>query len=81
MTEIRRQKKGRSMKILLIITLLLTLTGCRTVGFNSDNEHTNDYDAMGPDYDMRYPNKGESFEFGGSISTDAYLIHKKGKVQ
>ncbi len=65
------------MKILSIITLLLTLASCRTVGFNSsDNDHDNEYMVMGPDYGMNYQDEGASFEFGGSVLIDSYSIHK-----
>ena len=69
------------MKIFPIFTLFLTLAACQTPGHNSGNDYANEYDVMGPDYDMSYPDEGVSFKFGGSISTDAYLIHKKGKAQ
>ena len=75
------------MKRVLSLILLLTLAACQTCtisGSGPAGPEKKDYGAtdlsiMGPDDDTGYPDKGTSFEVGGSISIDAYTIRRKGQ--
>jgi len=71
------------MKVIAIIALLVTLSACRGVGYNSDRDKrlANEHSVMGPAYDVYYPDKGTSFEVGGSVSIDYYTIRRKSKGQ